>query len=140
MFGANRVGKHHSDSSLSTDHTSGGADCDCCPNNDGGGDAAHILLLILLVVAVVMAIIGFFVGLIITVVVCQRVVQTHVYLLQKRQLAHEFQVMDLSGYDLSRPEPSAPPASMDVELQEMTPLAPPLPEKDASYLRSLGLM
>lgn len=140
----------------SQNHSRGGGgggsscDCDCCPNDSGGGggDAAHVLVIILLVLAVIMAVIGFFVGLIITVVVCQRVIQRHIYLLHKRQLVQEFQVMDLTGFDLERPEtpaPSAPPSAYDEEEPPgpeiyVAPSAPTLRETDASYLKKLGLM
>jgi negative regulator of sigma E activity len=43
-----------------------------------------------------MAIIGLFLLLIIGVIVCQRIVQRYLFLLQKRTLVQEFQVVDLS--------------------------------------------
>jgi hypothetical protein len=123
-------------------------DCDCCPNDCGGGDdCAIVLLCIFLFVAFIMAVVGFFVGLVISVVVCQRIIQRHVYLLHKRQLVQQFQVVDLAGYDLERPEtpPSAPPSASDVEQPpepeiHVVPSAPSLRETDASYLKKLGLM
>jgi hypothetical protein len=142
----------------SQNHSRGGGggggsncDCDCCPSNSGGGgDAAYVLVIVLLVVAVIMAVIGFFVGLIITVVVCQRIIQRHIYLLHKRQLVQEFQVVDLAGYDLERPaetpSPSAPPSAYDMEQPppepeiHVAPSAPILRETDASFLKKLGLM
>jgi hypothetical protein len=66
------------------------------------------MLMILLVVAIVLAIIGFFVGVLVIVVAVQRIVGRHVYLLQKRQLVKEFQVMDLQDYDLDQPNSTAP--------------------------------
>ena len=44
-----------------------------------------------------MAIIGFFVGLFVSVVIAQRIMQRHLFRLQKRQLVEEFQVVDLSS-------------------------------------------
>jgi RING-variant domain len=144
-----------------TSHINGG-DCShgcCCGeggssgasgsgNGNGGdcGDGAHILLLILLIAAVVLALIGFFVGIVITVIAFQRVIQRHVYLLQKRQLVQEFRVMDLQGYNLDVPVATAPPHEEDVEVAGATATAPALPsasamaDVDAAYLHKLGLM
>lgn len=128
--------------------------CDCgnCSGGDGGnqdcGECVHVLLLILLAFAIILAVIGFFVGIVITVIAFQRVVQRHVHLLQKKQLVQEYQVMDLQGYDLDHPLPIAPHAD-DLEWNgngaamavSVAPSAPiePLPEKDISYLQKLGL-
>ncbi|KAG7338913.1 ring-variant domain containing protein [Nitzschia inconspicua] len=130
---------------------------DCCTTCDGttcgGGDSGnqdcgesvHVLLIILLVFAIILAVIGFFVGMVITVIAFQRVVQRHIHLLQKKQLVQEYQVVDLQEYDLDQPVPTAP---REDDLQWNTarpaianPSAPfePLPEKDVSYLRKLGL-
>ena len=94
----------------------------------------------------VLAVIGFFVGVMITVIAFQRVVQRHIHLIQKRQLIQEYQVMDLQEYDLSQPLPSAPLAD-DLEwngaaASRPAPSAPlePLPEKDVTYLTKMGLM
>ena len=101
------------------------------------------MLFILLLLAVVLAVIGFFVGVAITVVAFQRVVQNHIHLLQKRELIREFQVMDLSSYDMDMPLPSAP-IEQDVETTASTrhplPSAPEMPEEDARYLKRMGLM
>jgi hypothetical protein len=84
-------------------------DCDSCNFDfDGclkecGGDVGG-LLIILLVVAISMAAVGLLVGLLFSMVVCQRIIQRHIYLLHKRQLVQEFQVVDLAGYDLDQPE------------------------------------
>jgi hypothetical protein len=101
-----------------------------------------------LALAIILAVIGFFVGIVITVIAFQRVVQRHVHLLQKKQLVQEYQVMDLQGYDLDHPLPTAPHAD-DLEWNgngaamavSVAPSAPiePLPEKDISYLQKLGL-
>jgi RING-variant domain len=136
---------HHSNSS------STGGDC-CCggaastgsnSGNNDCGDGAQILLPILLVVAVILAAIGFFVGIVITVIAFQRIVQRHIHLLQKRQLVQEFQVMDLSGYDMDLPIPSAP-LYQDVEtattIQHPLPSAPPMAEADVMYLKKMGLI
>jgi hypothetical protein len=103
-----------------------------------------------------MSVIGFFVGMILIVVACQRIVQRHVYLIHKRQLVQEFQVMDLSGYaDLEeQPSPTKTTTTTTTtttnkeEEEEIVvvaaytaiPLAPPLAEADTSYLRKMGLM
>jgi hypothetical protein len=99
-----------------------------------------------LIIAVILAVIGFFVGIVITVIAFQRTVQRHVHLLQKRQLIQEFWVMDLQEYDLGQPLPTAP---LEEELEEgrtspayLAPTAPiePLPARDVAYLQKLGLM
>jgi hypothetical protein len=117
---------------------------DCC---GGGGDGTAVLC-ILLVLGIVMAVIGFVVGMILTVVAFQRIVQRHVYLVHKRQLVQEFQVMDLSGYDLERPSTETTTTTKEEEEEipaviaatAAIPSAPPLAEADTSYLRKLGLM
>jgi hypothetical protein len=95
-------------------------------------------LIILLVFAVVMAIVGFLVGMVVVVVIFQRTAQRHAYLIHKQQLTSEFQVMDLSGYDLDRP------LGRDEEeatnLVHPPPSAPPLHENDTIYLKDMGLM
>jgi hypothetical protein len=91
-------------------------------------------------------VIGFSVGILLTVVACQRIVQSHVYLVHKRQLVQEFQVMDLLGYDLE--QPSSKTTTREEEDDEIPaviaataiPPAPPLAEPDTSYLHKLGLM
>lgn len=133
-------------------------DCDCCHSSDGGGggDCGEAFLVFLVVLAIFMAIIGFLVGIIIIVVIFQRTVQRHIYILHKRQLTNEFQVMDLSGYDLEQPLPGAAvpetsstngdaePTNSNKNEKEVhchpLPSAPPLPEKDSAYLKNLGLM
>mmetsp|Transcript_30945 Transcript_30945/g.74733 ORF Transcript_30945/g.74733 Transcript_30945/m.74733 type:complete len:539 (-) Transcript_30945:81-1697(-) len=138
---------HHSSTGAAA---AGQHDCCCCDvdtsgsnSNNDCGDGAHILLLILLLLAVVLAVIGFFVGVAITVVAFQRVVQNHIHLLQKRELIREFQVMDLSSYDMDMPLPSAP-MKQAIETSTSTrhplPSAPEMPEEDARYLKKMGLM
>jgi hypothetical protein len=151
--------------------TSGNDDCCCCigphhhhhsgsnPNGDccrgcgdscgGDGDCVHILLCVLVVTAVIMAVIGFCVGIIIAVVMCQRVIQTHVYLLHKRQLVQEFTVMDLQEYDvvclLPQESSSLDTSSSIISpapflLPHPPPSAPPMDQEDQMYLQKLGLM
>ena len=95
-------------------------------------------------------------GIIIIVVIFQRTIQRHIYILHKRQLTNEFQVMDLSGYDLEQPLPGAvvpetsstngdaEPTNSNKNEKEVhyhpLPSAPPLPEKDSAYLKNVGLM
>lgn len=144
-------------------HRSG--DTDCCPgmhsaiggssgssggSSGGSNDGQHILLMILLVVAIVLAVIGFFVGVVIVIIAAQRIVGRHIYLLQKRQLVHEFQVMDLQGYDLDHPLSPTEAEQVNVvgsgiEMREGTILYPPpsapfMPTEDVQYLTKLGLM
>jgi len=83
--------------------------CDCCRNCGDcncncDGDGAMVLLVLLIIFAVVLATIGLIMGVILTVIFCQRVVQRHIFLLQKKQLVGEFIVMDLSGYDVTDPD------------------------------------
>ena len=84
--------------------SSGGGDC-CCngphhsaANNNCScdGDATAVMFFVLLLFLIVMAVIGLFMVLFIGVVVCQRIVQRHMFRLQKRQLVNEFQVADLA--------------------------------------------
>jgi RING-variant domain len=76
-----------------SDHNVSSNDCNC------DGDATAVMFFVVLLLFVVMAVVGLFVVLFICVVVCQRIVQRHMFRLQKKQLVHEFQVADLySGY------------------------------------------
>jgi hypothetical protein len=88
--------------------------------------------------AIVMAVIGFVVGIIIAVLLCQRVIQTHIYLLHKRQLVKEFTVMDLSAYDLD--EPLTDSGLTPFAFHHPVPSAPPMHQDDEIYLQKLGLM
>lgn len=127
---------HHRHSSSSSNHNA-----DCCRGCDSGGDGecVHILFVILVVTAVIMAVIGFVVGIIIAVIMCQRVIQSHVYLLHKRQLVQEFTVMDLQDYDVL-PESETIPAASAPLLYPPPPSAPPMHQEDEIYLQKLGLM
>jgi len=162
----NNIGRH-----VNNNH--GCCDCDCdiggcfkgCMNNSNSSsssssndnDAKHIILIILLIIAIILAIIGFFVGAIIVVIAFQRIVGRHIYLLQKRQLVQEFQVLDLQEYDLDKPNvaattatvtATAPPAQYNNvdpyttynNMRHPAPSAPYMPPGDAAYLKSLGLM
>lgn len=108
------------------------------PGGSGsGGDAQHVLVVFLLIVAIVLAVVGFFVGVFLCVVVIQRIVSRHIYLVQKRQLVQEFMVMDLRDYDLDQPILSP----LEVEGGgNHPPSAPVMPEEDVQYLRTLGLL
>jgi len=136
--------------------------CDGCDvsggdssGGNGGDDCIHVLVIIVVVTAIIMAIIGFVVGIIIAVIMCQRIIQTHIHLVQKRQLVKEFTVMDLSGYNMDEspppppPSPSAPLLPSDQEDEEMQerkqtyhppPSAPTLDDEDEIYLQKLGLL
>jgi hypothetical protein len=173
----NNIGRH-----VNNNH--GCCDCDCdiggcfkgCMNNNSSNssssndsDAKHIILIILLVIAIILAMIGFIVGVIIVVIAFQRIVGRHIYLLQKRQLVQEFQVLDLQEYDLDKPIVTAtatsPPAQYNnnVEtggwggrtptstptaashtaynnMKHPAPSAPYMPPGDAAYLKRLGLV
>jgi len=160
-------------------HSSSSTGGDCCcldigggssssggSNNDNCGDAAHILLLLLLIAAIIMAIIGVFVGVFVGVVLAQRIVQRHMFLLQKRRLVDEFRVADLSktaGYSVANVElgeqhrqeqppsdvdaglvkPTAPMESM-LPVYHISPSAPPEAEvlnaENEQHLRKLGLL
>lgn len=92
-----------------------------------------------------MSIIGFVCGVVLAVVAGQRIVQRHIFRLQKRRLVHEFPVLDLSQYDLTIPEveihPSAP--LEPIEKLETITLVPPennLDPKDRNALKKLGLV
>ena len=119
-------------------------------SSGGSNDGQHILLMILLVVAIVLAVIGFFVGVVIVIVAAQRIVGRHIYLLQKRQLVHEFQVMDLQSYNLDQPlspavEEQDNVVGSGIEMREggtrrPPPSAPVMPTEDVQYLTKLGLI
>jgi RING-variant domain len=87
----NCPGLHHTSSASTTS-----MDVHNCNCGDGDSPLA-IVLFILLVFFVIMAIIGLFLLLVIGVIVCQRIVQRHIFLLQKQTLVQEFQVADLSS-------------------------------------------
>jgi len=132
--------------------------CCCCPAHHSGGggggnndcgDATHIVLMLLLFFAVILAIIGLTVGIIVGVVITQRIIQRHVFLLQKKRLVEEFQVADLSkttGYDagdeltdLEEQRSSATPEYGG----PVKPTAPPdweLNAENETHLRTLGLL
>jgi len=120
----------------------GGGGC-----GDGcGDDAAGVLLIILLVVAAIMAAVGFLVGIMVVVVIFQRTIQRHAYLIHKQQLTHEFQVVDLSMYDLDQPLMKTPEFQDEekavglVGVVHPPPSAPTLPEDDTIYLKNMGLL
>jgi len=48
-----------------------------------------------------MAVLGLVFGVVLSVVCCQRIVQRHIFLIQKKQLVEEFVVMDLADYELT---------------------------------------
>ena len=90
------------------------------------------MITILAVVGIILAIIGLFVGVFIAVVVIQRILEKHLWLLQKRRLVHDFCVKDLSNvYDLEQTGHGD---------NVVVPSAPALPEKDVTYLKKLGLI
>jgi hypothetical protein len=82
-----------------------------------------------------MAVIGFFVGLFLATVLVQRVIQRHLFRLQKKELVKEFKVRDLSGFDILDDVPSS------MTIYEAPPLLPPkLNPGDEARLRDLGLL
>jgi len=127
-------------------------------NSSSNGDGNHIMLVILLVVAIILATIGFFVGVIVTIVVIQRIIGRHIYLLQKRQLVKEFRVMDLQDYDLDKPmlengDDETPNHEHQTNFgndnlspniagntRNPPPFSPVVPSEDIAYLKNLGLM
>jgi len=76
----------------------GGANCCECgaAANSLEGEAMAICGLIALVLLVVFAIVGLLIGVLVAVAVWQKIVQRHMRILQKRELAREFAVVDLS--------------------------------------------
>ena len=105
---------------------------DCVGSTDSNGGGLLIMITILAVVGIILAIIGLFVGVFIAVVVIQRILEKHLWLLQKRRLVHDFCVKDLSNvYDLEQTGHGD---------NVVVPSAPALPEKDVTYLKKLGLI
>lgn len=117
------------------------------------------MLILLVVVVIIMAVIGFFVGLVIAVMIGQRIIQRHVLLLHKRRLVREFIVKDLEEYPggviptapLDRGDfdqvPATAPAeefnSSSVAYQHamVVPSAPhEMHDNDIQHLKKLGLM
>jgi len=115
----------------------GDCTCDCCHGceiGDNSNDGLPVIVVILAVVAIILAVIGLFVGVFIAVVVIQRILERHMWVLQKRRLVREFRVMDLSKNFHN---------THDVEFcfQELVvPSAPELPVEDVTYLKKIGLM
>ena len=92
------------------------------------------VLTILLVVAINLAIIGFVVGVVLSAIAFQRVIQRHIFLLQKRRLAADFVVVDLDAYS----DLEALPLPSQIEV----PGAPlrEVDDRDKNHLKKLGLM
>mmetsp|Transcript_34068 Transcript_34068/g.45027 ORF Transcript_34068/g.45027 Transcript_34068/m.45027 type:complete len:350 (-) Transcript_34068:55-1104(-) len=61
--------------------------------------AGEVLIVAAVIAAVILALVGLFVGVLFAVAIWQKLVQRHMRILQKRDLAKEFVVMDLSGDD-----------------------------------------
>jgi hypothetical protein len=106
-----------------------------------------ILLFFLLVFFVIMAIIGLFLLLVIGVIVCQRIVQRHIFLLQKQTLVQEFQVADLSSlrekYSLTSGSDVQNTNSIGTTNRSKQPLVPmpdTLHPNDVHRLQKLGLL
>eukprot|EP00977_Amphora_coffeiformis_P024548 scaffold16171_cov161-Amphora_coffeaeformis.AAC.3 len=142
-------------------------DCNCIPSsfhaggsgsggssggNSDSSDMMHILIILVLVFLVVMAVIGFLVGLFLGVVVGQRILQRHMFRLQKRQLVKEFRVVDLSSSSVVRDAssfvdgPTAAELRDDEEngdgrsMQMHSVNKACLHPDDVSHLRKLGLL
>ena len=136
----NCLDHHHHASSAST------TSMDSCNCGDGDNPLV-ILLFILLVFFVIMAMIGLFLLLVIGVIVCQRIVQRHIFLLQKQTLVQEFQVADLSSYHKSYHNSGNIPQTNDCVhttpnncTDPLVPLVDTLHPNDVQRLQKLGLL
>jgi hypothetical protein len=119
-------GLHHHHHTISSNSNS----CNC----DGESDTTAVLLFVLLVILIIMAIIGVFMVLFIGVIVFQRIVQRHMFRLQKKLLVHEFQIADLSnGTDNFVDPPTRPCVSSE-------PSSSTLHTNDYIRLKKLGLI
>lgn len=104
------------------------------------------MLIALLIFAIVMAIIGLTVGVFVGVVIAQRIVQRHMFLLQKQRLVEEYQVADLSktvGYEHADVEVGESSLQQDPPEDNLVkPSAPPeaLKPENEVHLRKLGLL
>lgn len=98
----------------------------CLGSAPSCGRCGEIACLFVVAMLVFMVTGGFILGLILIVVILQRSLQRHLYILKKRQLVDEFRVKDLSTCD-------------DLESQQNV-QANSLSEKDSNYLQALGLM
>jgi RING-variant domain len=74
----------------------GGSSSSSSAGDSGSNDGAHILLVILAIVGIVLALIGFILGSIIAIMAIQRILQQHLWILQKQRLVQHFRVRDLS--------------------------------------------
>ena len=93
--------RHHrggggGNSTSTTNNCCSGTECGNC-DCGGGEGAAAVLLVLAVVIGVALIIIGFVLAAIVSVVVVQAVVRRHVWILQKKTLAKEYRVRDLSG-------------------------------------------
>lgn len=101
-------------------------------------------MFILLLFFVILAMIGLFLLLVIGVIVCQRIVQRHIFLLQKQTLVQEFQVADLSTLHETNSAPNIEQSSDTFITNRFADRLVRLPEtlhpNDVRRLQKLGLL
>ena len=135
-------------------------DCGCGSGCDlsGGDEACGCLVVILAGAAAIavafMVLVGAVVGFFLTVLIAQRVIRRHLFRLQKRRLALEYRVLDLSDSGIHNPTTTTgtdeittssntaeySPPSLDTIEPIPAPSAPTLPESDVLRLKRLGLL
>lgn len=141
-----------------------GIHCDCCCCCEGGSSSGsndcgsdHPIPCVVIVIGAVLAAIGMVVGVLLACVLLRRIFARHLFRLQKRRLAQNYVVQDLSGLDdkdsssealaTELPPPIAPPAddvggdipSKGKSMEQQEPFTNhDTPHED--FLRKLGLM
>lgn len=118
----------------------GGCGDGCCGGGGGGGDceAGLVALVFLVLLGAVLAVIGFVLAAIVALVVVQTIVRRHLWIIQKRALAKEYRVKDLSSFgdDATALELGG---GADANGNAILPSAPTLGELEMERLRRLGL-
>jgi hypothetical protein len=153
--------QHSTAAAGSNSSNSHGSCCDCCgagggssssssAGDSGSNDGAHILLMILAIVGIVLAVIGFILGSIIAIMAIQRILQQHLWILQKQRLVQHFRVRDLSHVMEDDPilllleENDRPMEKGTLERQDAfgnrKMMRPRLPEQDVNHLKKLKLL
>jgi RING-variant domain len=119
--------------------SSAATNCDRCDCGNGDGAMACILFVVL-VFFVFMAIFGLFLLLVVGVAVFQRIVQRYIFLLQKKTLVQEFQVVDLSSQDYHIINMETSTSTAGHLTDQVALLTSTLHPDDAKRLQKLGLL
>jgi len=110
-------------------------DCDCCVGGgDAGAECAAVMLVIVAIIVIIFIFVGIFFGIMAITAWIQRVLQRHVHILHKKELAREFVVVDLEKAGRLRyaapenaPAPNAP-SEIQISSPEFAQASAPPPE------------